>query len=79
MSDIDKWKTQPCKNCMIKKLCRKNCFSSPSYHKLFEYTAENPLNNSCLYCGNKLMKNSLFYCIECGIRKKQSLGEYYVS
>ncbi len=55
MSDKDKWKwkTQPCKECLLKKSCKQECFKWPAYRVVSEYIRENDLQNICISCGNE--------------------------
>ncbi len=64
MSDKDKWKTFPCKECLLKAKCSKQCFSWPKGNwpidgiveqeeLMFRHIKENQLENICLRCGAK--------------------------
>ncbi len=55
MSDKNKWKTYPCKECVIKGVCVHRCFdfASISYDKIIQHVIENHLELTCLSCGTK--------------------------
>ncbi len=49
----NKWKTMPCKDCLIKKSCTKYCFELPSWRELNDYIFENDIPPTlCLRCGS---------------------------
>ncbi len=48
---IAKWKTFPCKNCLIKNVCGKYCFHFPPYNEMNIYVKENKYIYICLGCG----------------------------
>ncbi len=58
----DKWKTFPCKTCILKGICTIECFEWPTLsdhhvitdrHVVERYIEENDLQHTCLSCGNK--------------------------
>ncbi len=57
---MDKWKTFPCKICLLKGRCHSSCFQFPTtYHALEEYVIENQLRNTCLSCGSYVSGQNL--------------------
>ncbi len=51
MSDKDKWKTYPCRECLLKGKCSRRCFGWPDHNIVDTYLAKNHLINTCLSCG----------------------------
>ncbi len=70
MSDKDKWKTFPCKSCLLKGNCNTKCFNWPlemNSDMTRKYIKENNLSNICLACGNKDLPSIQLSCNECAI------------
>ncbi len=51
MNGKDKWKTYPCRECVLKGKCRERCFTFPSFKIIHSYTKRNDIRNICLSCG----------------------------
>ncbi len=73
---MEKWKTYPCKNCLLKNSCDTFCFIIPGYNDLDEHLVLNQLNHKeCLGCGSIDMNypysiNSHFSCLQCNYKHK---------
>ncbi len=69
----NKWKTFPCKECILKSKCTKSCFDFPDEQRVRRYVIDNSLGNICLSCKTKLRggkKLSLIYhCTHCVLNK----------
>ncbi len=52
MNDKDKWKTFPCRDCLLKGKCFKRCFDWPSHSVVSNYIDEHHLETACLACGS---------------------------
>ncbi len=63
--DKDIWKTFPCKECIIKKVCNKKCFLWPNIYRIQDHIKENHLENICLRCGDRIEIMGGWWCIEC--------------
>ncbi len=66
MIDKEKWKTHPCKECLLKKVCIKLCFEIPEdkidqVSQLYKDSYKN--NKICIACGGN--KSSKHECDEC--------------
>ncbi len=68
MSNKEKWKTQPCKECIIKNICKKECFKWPFSTIIYKYVTDNNLRCICLNCGIKISYDK-YWCIKCGYRE----------
>ncbi len=67
MSDKDKWKTFPCKSCLLKGNCKERCFNWPlnSFSLIQTYREEGIVDNNSLY--NHVKENNLQHiCLRCG-------------
>ncbi len=66
---MEKWKTFPCKDCIIKKICTEWCFKWPrKYSDLVDYIEENDLECTCLSCGaSGVSWRIVEACQECNI------------
>ncbi len=66
---MDKWKTFPCKDCLIKRVCKKECFEVPDLKTLTCYSEKHGLVKKCLGCGEETkIKHShvpVFACHNC--------------
>ncbi len=51
---IEKWKTFPCKTCLLSYKCKSWCFDWATNDVLKVYIKENNLKGICLACENKL-------------------------
>ncbi len=51
MSDKEKWKTFPCKTCLIKGVCKDRCFIWPDYDTMGKHVEKNQLKDICVSCG----------------------------
>ncbi len=51
---MEKWKTYPCKHCIVKSVCAEDCFMFPHIDELTEYAKENDIKHKCLGCGHDL-------------------------
>ncbi len=49
-----KWKTFPCKECIINKICDRWCFDWPVDSELMNHIEKNQLKNICLGCGDSM-------------------------
>ncbi len=65
MSDINKWKTMPCKYCLLKGKCSESCFEWPSYSQLKTYALTNHLTTTCLICGTHNVNRYLYVQWNC--------------
>ncbi len=63
----DKWKTFPCRNCLLKKSCGDRCFEIPVGS--LNHVKENKLQGICLACGNVVNKSNVivWYCANCNV------------
>ncbi len=58
--DKDKWKTQPCKECILKGKCSKHCFDFPSSREPIENHIESTgVVDTCLSCGSSINRDTL--------------------
>ncbi len=65
MSDKDKWKTYPCKECLIRYICKQECFKWPtSANTVAKHIRENNLQYVCMRCGDMLSNNN-WWCDTC--------------
>ncbi len=48
----DKWKTHPCKNCLLKSKREHQCFEFPSISEIVIHINQYNLQHICLCCGN---------------------------
>ncbi len=82
MSAKDKWKTYPCKECLIKTTCSTRCFDWPKTYDdrtynmilLKMYIKINQLENICLSCGStnvtKYNGTIQWACSDCRLNNK---------
>ncbi len=47
----NKWMTFPCKNCLLKGMCKEECFEWPFDDEILLHVQENKLEHICLSCG----------------------------
>ncbi len=75
----DKWKTQPCKTCLLKGRCKGSCFPLPDSTEVADYIRRNNnIENTCLSCGSIWLGRNYFSiygmsgctwsCNKCSIR-----------
>ncbi len=70
MLDKDKWKTFPCKECLIRKVCKQDCFICPEHDHLKKYVEDNLPKNTCLGCGFEInLIGHNVWCELCSGRK----------
>ncbi len=62
----DKWKTFPCKNCIIKNTCSKACFEYPDVEVVRNFSLT--ILDECIACGVKDMNNENVWCHTCFIK-----------
>ncbi len=74
MSNKDKWRTFPCKECLLKKMCKIRCFNWPQNvidgpsDKIKVHIKENNLEHICLSCGHNPASDFgiiQWYCKNC--------------
>ncbi len=54
----DKWKIQPCKECILKGKCSSRCFDYPMEGEVLRYIKHIGLRNECLSCGTTWVNGS---------------------
>ncbi len=62
---MEKWKTFPCKECLLKGNCTKRCFDFSSIHDMIEYVYNNKLEYNCICCGYNFLNEKETDCPEC--------------
>ncbi len=67
MSDKNKWKTQPCKHCIVKTTCKQDCFMWSEYD-VKRYIEDNDLQYICINCGIDIQEDE-WWCDKCSRRK----------
>ncbi len=75
---MEKWKTFPCKECLVKRTCLECCFKIPTTIKLRR--RRNHLKNKCYGCGEKISSgwNSCIICTSnIRLRRLGIHGRYY--
>ncbi len=83
MKDKDKWKTFPCKNCIVKSNCTNKCFDWPnkcsiqfSNDDIINHIKENNLVHICLSCGNHYTNRYNYIQWNCNICNPYKIGSY---
>ncbi len=64
----DKWKTQPCKECLVKNVCNKACYdiyAYSTYEEVLRFVKENHLESICLSCGDNITPGRIVWCYRC--------------
>ncbi len=76
INDKDKWKTFPCKTCLVKKTCKQDCFEYPDIEGgLSRYIKENQLEGICLNCGDASVSSHDRWCGICYTRRFWRMGD----
>ncbi len=68
MKDKEKWKTFPCRDCLIRKVCSEWCFNWPGFDAMNTHAKTHFTHPTCLSCGSKLDINRYaiqWCCNEC--------------
>ncbi len=63
----NKWKTQPCKDCILKGKCSSSCFKYPSYQTICEFSREGRhlmKVKECIACGEEV-SGAMIWCETC--------------
>ncbi len=68
MSDKDKWKTYPCKYCIVKSTCTRACFTIPWLSSTSRYRIHNNSGNICTACSKESCNIKDFLCPSCWIK-----------
>ncbi len=76
MLDKNKWKTFPCKECLIKGKCKETCFEWPLTNEVMLYIKENNLQYICLCCGYEIMLSDYNMCPICHSNKNSWFYEF---
>ncbi len=75
--DKDKWKTFPCKECLIKKTCKQECFEWPDGDTAIDHITTNNLQGVCLLCGDEIARPHSWVCSNC-LMKTECITEYKI-
>ncbi len=60
---MEKWKTFPCRDCVLKKTCSKACFEWPVFRVVENHVVENKLQHICLSCGIITQSEGFLVCM----------------
>ncbi len=77
---MEKWKTFPCKGCLVKKTCKDRCFNWPTVpYIVISHINTNNLQGVCLACGDSCSGRynehiPHWTCPGCRIYKKDNVG-----
>ncbi len=64
---IEKWKSYPCKECIIKNTCSKACFEYPDDNSPIQFSKEELVRlgyNTCITCTTKIAEYKI-WCQTC--------------
>ncbi len=76
MKNKDKWKTFPCKECLLKGKCSEMCFNIPvcntdrflsetMIHEIEQHIDKHGLQEICLACGGSREGSYIWACCKC--------------